>query len=82
MGFIVDGKSIAVFAERDPVNIPWGANDVDFVVEMLFAVFFLLVRRRRRKKRRKKNKSTSTSKRFAGRRGGKEGGRGRIRGVR
>ena len=33
MGFIVDGKSIAVFAERDPVNIPWGANDVDFVVE-------------------------------------------------
>jgi len=33
MDFIVNGKSIAVFAERDPVNIPWGANDVDFVVE-------------------------------------------------
>ena len=33
MGFIVDGKPIAVFAERDPVNIPWGDNDVDFVVE-------------------------------------------------
>ena len=33
MGFIVNGKPIAVYAERDPVNIPWGADDVDFVVE-------------------------------------------------
>ena len=33
MGFMVNGKEVAVFAERDPAQIPWGANDVDFVVE-------------------------------------------------
>lgn len=29
----VNGKSIKVFAERDPANLPWGANGVDVVVE-------------------------------------------------
>lgn len=33
MGFMVNGKEVAVFAERDPAQIPLGANDVDFVVE-------------------------------------------------
>jgi glyceraldehyde 3-phosphate dehydrogenase len=30
---IVDGHHIRVTAERDPVNIPWGENDVGVVVE-------------------------------------------------
>ena len=30
---IVDGKCIQVFCEKDPVNITWGALDVDVVVE-------------------------------------------------
>ncbi len=29
----VGGKSIKVFAERDPANLPWGALDVDVVME-------------------------------------------------
>jgi glyceraldehyde 3-phosphate dehydrogenase len=32
-GIIVDGKKIAVTAERDPAKLPHGANGVDFVVE-------------------------------------------------
>ncbi len=31
--FIVNGKKIAVFAERDPANIPWDQQGVDIVVE-------------------------------------------------
>ncbi|WFD35521.1 glyceraldehyde-3-phosphate dehydrogenase (phosphorylating) [Malassezia cuniculi] len=30
---IVNGKEIAVFAERDPANIPWGDNGAHYVVE-------------------------------------------------
>ncbi|NHN32565.1 type I glyceraldehyde-3-phosphate dehydrogenase [Paenibacillus agricola] len=30
---IVNGKSIKVFAERNPENLPWGANGVEIVVE-------------------------------------------------
>uniref|UniRef100_A0A7S2V286 Glyceraldehyde-3-phosphate dehydrogenase n=1 Tax=Fibrocapsa japonica TaxID=94617 RepID=A0A7S2V286_9STRA len=30
---VVDGKTIKVFAEKDPASIPWGANSVDFVCE-------------------------------------------------
>lgn len=30
---IVNGKTIAVFAECDPVNLPWKKLDVDYVVE-------------------------------------------------
>jgi glyceraldehyde 3-phosphate dehydrogenase len=30
---IVDGKSITVFAERDPANLPWGSLGVDIVIE-------------------------------------------------
>lgn len=30
---IVNGSRIAVFAERDPASIPWGANGADYVVE-------------------------------------------------
>ncbi len=32
-GIVVDGKKIAVTAERDPAKLPHGANGVDFVVE-------------------------------------------------
>ncbi|MFH1227768.1 MAG: type I glyceraldehyde-3-phosphate dehydrogenase [Planctomycetota bacterium] len=31
--FIVNGKEIKVIAERDPSKLPWGQNNVDFVVE-------------------------------------------------
>eukprot|EP00761_Pharyngomonas_kirbyi_P003367 gb/GECH01003371.1/.p1 GENE.gb/GECH01003371.1/~~gb/GECH01003371.1/.p1 ORF type:complete len:333 (+),score=83.28 gb/GECH01003371.1/:1-999(+) len=30
---IVNGKEIAVYAEREPANIPWGKNNVRYVVE-------------------------------------------------
>jgi glyceraldehyde 3-phosphate dehydrogenase len=30
---VVDGHHIKVFNEKDPVNIPWGANGVEYVVE-------------------------------------------------
>ena len=30
---VVNGKSIAVFAERDPSNIPWGKAGAHYVVE-------------------------------------------------
>ena len=29
----VDGKTIKIYAEKDAVNIPWGALDVDVVLE-------------------------------------------------
>ncbi|MBC7529720.1 MAG: type I glyceraldehyde-3-phosphate dehydrogenase [Chthonomonadaceae bacterium] len=32
-GFVVNGKKIKVFAERDPAAIAWGSQDVDIVVE-------------------------------------------------
>ena len=32
-GFVVNGKSIEVFAERDPANIPWDKAGVDIVLE-------------------------------------------------
>jgi glyceraldehyde 3-phosphate dehydrogenase len=32
-GIVVDGKHIAVFEERDPANLPWGALGVDIVIE-------------------------------------------------
>jgi glyceraldehyde 3-phosphate dehydrogenase len=31
--FIVDGKEISVFAEKDPAQIPWGSINADYVVE-------------------------------------------------
>jgi len=30
---VVNGNPISVYAERDPKNIPWGKNNVDYVVE-------------------------------------------------
>ena len=32
-GFVIDGKKIKVFAERDPANIPWKDLGVDIVLE-------------------------------------------------
>ncbi len=32
-GIIIDGKTVKVFAERDPANIPWGKLGVDIVIE-------------------------------------------------
>jgi glyceraldehyde 3-phosphate dehydrogenase len=32
-GFSIDGKAIKKLEERDPAEIPWGANDVDVVIE-------------------------------------------------
>ena len=30
---IVDGKKIAVVAERDPAKLPWGEHGIDIVIE-------------------------------------------------
>ena len=30
---IVNGKEIKVYNEMDPVNVPWGADGVDYVLE-------------------------------------------------
>ena len=30
---VVDGKSIEVFSERDPSNIPWAKTGAEYVVE-------------------------------------------------
>ena len=33
MGIIVDGKHIQVSSHRDPADIPWGVNGVEYVAE-------------------------------------------------
>lgn len=30
---VINGRPISVFAERDPSNIPWGQEGVEYVVE-------------------------------------------------
>ncbi|KAJ1674002.1 hypothetical protein EV182_004160, partial [Spiromyces aspiralis] len=30
---LVDGKRVKLYGERDPANIPWGAHNVQYVVE-------------------------------------------------
>jgi glyceraldehyde 3-phosphate dehydrogenase len=32
-GLIVDGKPVAVYAEKEPAKIPWGRSNVDLVIE-------------------------------------------------
>jgi len=32
-GFVIDGKTVKSFAERDPAAIPWGGEGVDIVIE-------------------------------------------------
>ncbi len=32
-GITVDGKKIHVFAEKEPAKLPWGAHDIDVVIE-------------------------------------------------
>lgn len=32
-GIVVDGKSVKVFAEKDPAALPWGDMDIDVVIE-------------------------------------------------
>lgn len=32
-GITVDGKKVHVFAEKEPAKLPWGAHDVDVVIE-------------------------------------------------
>lgn len=32
-GIVVDGKKVHVFAEKEPANLPWGAHDIDVVIE-------------------------------------------------
>lgn len=32
-GLVVDGKKVLVFAEKDPAKLPWGAHDIDVVIE-------------------------------------------------
>jgi glyceraldehyde-3-phosphate dehydrogenase/erythrose-4-phosphate dehydrogenase len=30
---VINGEVVSVYAERDPTNIPWGKEGVDYVVE-------------------------------------------------
>ncbi|CAG7850901.1 Glyceraldehyde-3-phosphate dehydrogenase {ECO:0000256/RuleBase:RU361160} {ECO:0000256/RuleBase:RU361160} [Serendipita indica DSM 11827] len=30
---VIDGHAVTVYAERDPANIPWGSQGVDYVIE-------------------------------------------------
>ena len=32
-GIVVNGKKVAVFAEKDPAQLPWAANKIDVVLE-------------------------------------------------
>lgn len=32
-GLIIDGKKVHVFSEKDPASLPWGAHDIDVVIE-------------------------------------------------
>jgi glyceraldehyde 3-phosphate dehydrogenase len=32
-GLIVDGTKVHVFAEKEPANLPWGAHNIDVVIE-------------------------------------------------
>ncbi|MFY8033622.1 MAG: type I glyceraldehyde-3-phosphate dehydrogenase, partial [Flexibacteraceae bacterium] len=32
-GLIVNGKTIKIFAEKDPANLPWAAHNIDVVLE-------------------------------------------------
>jgi glyceraldehyde 3-phosphate dehydrogenase len=32
-GLVVNGSKIRVYAEKDPANLPWGANNIDVVLE-------------------------------------------------
>lgn len=32
-GLVVDGKIVHVFAEKEPANLPWGAHNIDVVIE-------------------------------------------------
>lgn len=32
-GLIVDGKRVHVFSEKEPAKLPWGAHDIDVVIE-------------------------------------------------
>lgn len=32
-GLMVDGKKVLVFAEKEPAKLPWGAHDIDVVIE-------------------------------------------------
>lgn len=36
---VINGKAVTVFAERDPANIPWGKEGVDYVVESTVRVY-------------------------------------------
>ena len=36
---IVNGKPIAVYAERDPAAIPWGSVGADYVIESTVCFF-------------------------------------------
>lgn len=32
-GLVVDGKTVHVFAEKEPASLPWGAHNIDVVIE-------------------------------------------------
>ena len=41
---VINGNAICVFAERDPSNIPWGREGVEYVVESTVSPSTLSIR--------------------------------------
>ena len=35
---VINGKAISVYAERDPSNIPWGTEGVEYVIESTVSI--------------------------------------------
>ena len=40
---VVNGKSVSVFSERDPANIPWGSVGADYIVESTVRFFSMFI---------------------------------------
>ena len=40
---VIDGHKIAVYAERDPANIPWGKSGAEYIVESTVSVMCFMI---------------------------------------
>lgn len=36
---IIDGKSISVYGEKDPANIPWGTAGAEYIIESTVRIY-------------------------------------------
>ena len=40
---VIEGKSIQVFAEKDPASIPWGKVGADYIIESTVGISFPMI---------------------------------------